>query len=229
MTIADLNFIRKEYPHCLQKYVEKYFAIVGDNPPLDEIKNVLTWNVPIEDKRVLLGKVKGKVSVFEKKYPEDIQVIIIKTHLDPDDVQELLKGYSGFDLQLKEGVVELAEKQFSKVLEYCDELSMELVLQLMADSKIAINSRRILLSKVIIRMEDDERVHALKSINALEIAKLFEPNKKPRIGLNEENRIILKIIKEAGLIEEYTEDTEKNQFKVVRKRKRSTELDVTLL
>ena len=233
MTTSDLNFIRKEYPGCMQNYVEKniekYCSVVGANPPLEEIKCVLIWNVSIENKRIILGKTKEKISVFEKEYSEDIRSIIVKTHLHPDDIKGLLKEYSKFGVQLKESVRELAADQFNKVLEFSSEISVELILELLANSKIAMISRRNLLSKVISRINDEERVQALKSLNAVEIAKYFETNEESGIDLNEENKAILDILKESGIIAEYSEDSETKVLKISNRKEQNTELNVTLL
>lgn len=233
MNANDLNFIRREYPKCMQNYVEKniekYFLVVGANPPLEEIKCALTWNIPIEKKSVLLGKTSEKISVFEKNYPEDIRAMILETHLKPEDIPGLLVGYSGYGLQLKEKVKKVAKNQFGKVIAIAKELPMETVFELLADSQIPIKSRRDLLSNTVGRMEDIERVQALKSINATQIAKLFEPNKKPKIVLDEENRAVLNILQESHIILGYEEDLEKNIFKVLRRKKRTSELKTELL
>lgn len=233
MNANDLNFIRREYPKCMQNYVEKniekYFSVVGANPPLEEIKCALTWNIPTEKKSVLLGKTSEKISVFEKNYPEDIKVMILEAHLKPEDIPGLLVGYSGYGLQLKEKVKKVAKNQFGKVIAIAKELPMETIFELLADPQIPINSRRDLLSNTVGRMEDIERVQALKSINATQIAKLFEPNKKPKIVLDEENRAVLNILQESHIILGYEEDLEKNIFKVLRRKKRTSELKTELL
>ena len=140
-----------------------------------------------------------------------------------------MKEYSKFGVQLKESVRELAADQFNKVLEFSSEISVELILELLANSKIAMISRRNLLSKVISRINDEERVQALKSLNAVEIAKYFETNEESRIDLNEENKAILDILKESGIIAEYSEDSETKVLKISNRKEQNTELNVTLL
>ena len=166
---------------------------------------------------------------LKKNYPEDIKVMILETHLKPEDIPGLLVGYSGYGLQLKEKVKKVAKNQFGKVIAIAKELPMETIFELLADPQIPINSRRDLLSNTVGRMEDIERVQALKSINATQIAKLFEPNKKPKIVLDEENRAVLNILQESHIILGYEEDLEKNIFKVLRRKKRTSELKTELL
>ena len=68
-----------------------------------------------------------------------------------------------------------------------------------------------------------------RPVNATQIAKLFEPNKKPKIVLDEENRAVLNILQESHIILGYEEDLEKNIFKVLRRKKRTSELKTELL
>ena len=222
MNKENLIFIRQTYPGVIIKYaqtdVEKYIELSKNGlAEVNEISEML--EVPIEDQEKvrLLETIPGEpVSVEDRDISLQLFKYIIENNYDSSDSPALFEKYSRYDDEIKSSIFEIAVSDFTVIKNEYGKADIELIDLILRSDEISIAERKELMLLVMDRISQQKCKEYLIVLECAEIAKLFDPNRRPKIEITTDNRKILECMKNNHFLKDYCEDDERNIFKVTR-------------
>lgn len=222
MTEDILIFMRSSYPDIVMEYIENNLAqyvdiSVGDMASLDEVMEILKWNVTNEIKMKVLSEVTGKISVVNQEYSNEVMKHILNHNFDETDIPVLFERYDTYAPEIKSEIITIAKRNLAKIISASGDISKELVMKITEDNSISIENRVNTLIPVLRNMNDAECMRSFNAIGLTDIASIFETNRRPKVQINAMNKKVLDALKECGQIASFLEDKENNVYKQFRR------------
>lgn len=222
MNEENLIFIRQTYPEVIikyaQTYVEKYIELSENGlAEVNEISEMLEEPIEDQEKVRLLKTIPGEpVSVEDRDISSQLFKYIIENNYDSSDSPALFEKYSRYDDEIKRSIFEIAVSDFTAIKNEYDKADIELIDLILRSDEISIAERKELMLLVMDRISQQNCKEYLIVLECAEIAKLFDPNRRPKIEITTDNRKILECMKNNHFLKDYCEDDERNVFKVTR-------------
>lgn len=222
MNLETLKFIREQYPNRLFYYVRKniseYVGIMTyEELVLDEVIEILSWNIKEETKIALLCFTKEPVSIVEKNYSTAVNIHILKNNLYSADLYQLYTDFGELVNEIKIIIYGLARDNIEEII--TDSLKIDNALLRMFFRTFDLNDdqKTDLFISSISNMTEGECKENLEILDLSEYKKIFEARTRPRFEVNTKNEKLLSAFKRNSFIYDFEEDPNKDgYYKLIR-------------
>ncbi len=223
MTKSSLSFVRKAYPGLLKRYIctnlDEYVALAqGGISDLDELLEILNWNIPENTKIELLSNTSRSIPISEKNYSATVCAYILHNNYDTDDFEYLVENFAKFPGEVKAEIVPHAEERIWDIINNPDNVSVLLVNELLRSTEVDIDSKIELFAVFIPKMTDHGIMEMLDVLELQDYKDIFNMNKRPTYSIDNSSEMLLTAFKTAGWIAGYLEDTKRpGRYKISRR------------
>lgn len=228
----SLKFIRANYPSALYRFIKKHFGdyVEGMSQSLfdhTELLEVLSWDVPDEQKLKLLTFAKKPISVVDKSYSTSVTMYILQNRRDLNDMPQLCLEYSRLADEIKSIVIDYAQSKIDSIITGSLDSSNDLKLMLLGHSNISESNKYRLLLKMLASIDKSQGKLCFERMVLNEFAKIFVAHAKPKIPKSEQNKRILDVLVNRGWIYDYPEYQYDSKYYTVRRNAPSKKRDLT--
>lgn len=221
MTEKTLVFMRRKYPDNKMNYIRENISqykniAVGNLISVEEIEEILTWDIPIEWAKSLLSRVNKKISVVTRTYNDEIMAEILKNNLNLGDLTILYQKFEDYGTATQQVIEKLASGNFTNVIAHSKNVSTTLAIALLKyENVINLEERINMFVAFLERFTINECIEGLSLLELEGIAKLVKDSVPIQVEINSINQKVLEALKTCGYIKELTEDQETNMFRAV--------------
>ena len=234
MTKENLVFMREEYPDYVLSFINvninQYADIMDDGIfSLQELLEVLKWQVSDEIKIQLLSFTNQEISIINKHYSNRVCMYILENNFAESDLSELLHSYNNWDKEMQAKIDGLALTHIFDIIEDSSNVSSQLKNNLLHSRELDIESRIDLLVAMLPDLDEEYVKPELVELGLGDYIKIFDNRSRPRFAIDSISEKILEAFKKKRWIQNYEEDGKKTGFYKITKRKASKELPKELL
>lgn len=210
-TKKNIEFIRKNYPNQVMFFIcnniEEYIECLDEEIlNEDEILNLLgESNISDEHKISLIEKYPSSISLKENNFSEKVQLFIIKSNFEEEDLFYLVENYDKGSSEMKKMIESLSITYVEKISNTQCLLSYNLLFEIMSNTEVDEYYKKVILYNNLDELNVDEIIECMSSANFDKFVKLFN-GKNPKILITDENRNILNYFKEKGWISSFKQD-----------------------
>lgn len=228
----SLKFIRANYPSVLYRFIRKHFGdyVEGMSQSLfdhTELLEVLSWDVPDEQKLKLLTFAKKPISVVDKSYSTSVTMYILQNRRDLNDMPQLCLEYSHLADEIKPIVIDYAQSKIDNIINGSLDSSNDLKLMLLGHSNISESNKYRLLLKMLANVDKSQGKLCFERMLLNEFSKIFVAHAKPKIPKSDQNKRILDVLVNRGWIYDYPEYQYDSNYYTVRRNAPSKKRDLT--
>lgn len=224
MNPETLGFIRENYSNqvsCfIQKHIGEYIEIMTtDLFSIEELTEILSWDIADELKIGLLEFTNEKISIIGKNYTPAVCTYILSNNFLIDDLGELFSSFDKWDNSIQSIIVTFSIEYVTDIINNPKEISESLKEKLMQSEALSRDTKIELLIAMLPNMKEDAIKEKLILLDLSDYIKLFEIRSRPKFKINTTNENLLTAFKESNWIDNYEEDAEKGgYYKVIRKK-----------
>lgn len=235
MNLDTLRFIREHYSNQVLYYIKKNIneyadIITREVFVLDEIVEILSWDVTDVIKTKLLELTNEQLSVLNKGYSTSVNAHILKNNLLPDDLPRLFATYSEWDHSIQQIIYSLAINNITNIIENPKDVSDELLKILLVSDEVYDNQKVDLFISLLPSLNQNLCKEYLDLLDLREYKKLFESRSRPKFESNVINERLLTSFKDRGWIYDFQEEQEKTgYYKIIRQKQVTNSLPVEML
>lgn len=217
MTSNNLEFMRENYPgqdsHFIRKNIEKYAEIMdGALFSQEELLEILTWNISDELKIKLLEFSDDEISIIGKNYSPVVYLYILNNNFSKSDLPDLFSSFEQWDNSVQAKVFEYAIRSIVSIIDDPKSASEKLKNNLLHSDKVNRDAKIDLLIAMIPNLSEDYIKEILTLLNLTDYLKIFDTRSRPKFEINDENEKLLTAFKEANMINNYEESSEKEGY-----------------
>lgn len=115
MVEDTLVFMRENYEDVKMKYIKhdllQYTEVaIGSIASVEEVKEILKWDVSSDIKINILSEIKEKISVVNCNYSEEVIHYILMNNLDTTDLPFLFQKYDIYAMEIQSQIETIAKK-----------------------------------------------------------------------------------------------------------------------
>lgn len=226
--------MRNEYSDHVLSFINvninQYVNIMDDEIfSLQELLEVLKWEVSDEIKIQLMSFTKQKISIMNDCYSTKVCTYILDNNYLKSDLPELLQSYDNWDKEMRDKIYALALTYLSDIIADPQNVSSQLKNRLLYSRELNNESRIDLLIAMLSDLDMEYVKTLLAEWGLFDYIKIFDNRSRPRFIINSTNKKILDAFREKGWIERYEEDANKAGFYKIKKRKGLRQLPKELL
>ncbi|MBC2327704.1 hypothetical protein [Listeria booriae] len=223
MSQKNLKSLREKYSKdIVNVYIVTnlitYLKMIDDSIyEYDELLNILDTTLSISDYKKVIDKIIEPISIEGSTYSNEIINYIIINKFDESNLEYLIIHYPSYINKLQKNIYNIAVDSIERILSEEISIPRELLLKMVNEEKLEIDTKRVLFSRNIDKFVTKE----LKSMfNTLELGKyvLLLDGRNPKFDLDEMNENILTDLKKRGSISGFKTNVE--NFRGYSKRKR---------
>lgn len=235
MNTNTLMFIREHYLNQVLYYIKKnineYVDIMNNETfILDEVIEILSWDIFDDIKIRLLGFTNESLSILNKGYSTSVNAYILKNNLELGDLPSLFTTYIEWDRTIQQEIYSLAVNNLVNIISNPQTISEGLVKELFASDQLNDSQKVDLFAALLPNLNRSLCIEYLDLLDLKEYRKLFEPRSRPRFEVNAINEILLTIFKNRGWIYDFQEEQEMTgYYKIIRQRLRTRPLSDEIL
>ena len=228
----SLKFIRANYPSALYRFIRKHFDdyVEGMSKSLfdhTELLEVLSWDVPDEQKLKLLTFANKPISIVDKGYSTSVTMYILQNRRDINDMPQLCLEYSYLADEIKPIVIDYAQSKVDNIINGSLDSSNDLKLMLLGHSNISESNKYRLLLKMLASVDKSQGKLCFERMLLNEFSKIFVAHAKPKIPKSDQNKRILDVLVNRGWIYDYPEYQYDSNYYTVRRNAPSKKRDLT--
>lgn len=217
MTADNLKFMRENYlnrkVYFIRKNIEKYIDIMDDALfSKEELLEILTWGISDELKIKLLALSDDKISVIGKNYSPVVCLHILNNNFSKSDLPDLFSSFEQWDNSVQAKIFEYAIKSIVSIIDDPKSASEKLKNNLLHSDKVNRDAKIDLLIAMIPNLSKDYIKEILTLLNLTDYLKIFDTRSRPKFEINDENEKLLTAFKEAHIIDNYEESSEKEGY-----------------
>lgn len=217
MTADNLKFMRE---NCLnrkfyfiRKNIEKYIDIMDDTLfSREELIEILTWDISDELKIKLLELSDDEISVIGKIYSPVVCLHILNNNFSESDLPDLFSSFEQWDNSVQAKIFEYAIRSIVSIIDDPKSASEKLKNNLLHSDKVNRDAKIDLLIAMIPNLSEDYIKEILTLLNLTDYLKIFDTRSRPKFEINDENEKLLTAFKEANMINNYEESSEKEGY-----------------
>lgn len=227
MNFENLLFIRENYSslifYFIEKNIEEYTNIITNEIfVIDEVEEILTWDVADNIKTRLLTFTHSPISILNKRYSTAVITHILKSNLDPNDLPNLFETYEKLDDEIKRIVQKLAVKNKELIMDKSQSVSNNLLKTLIASEQLDYSIKVDIFISLLPALDERKRKEYLDLLGLEEYKKLFEDRSRPKYEINAVNSKMLGAFKESNWISDFQEDENKEgYYKIIRNKRKN--------
>ncbi|WP_010651719.1 hypothetical protein [Oceanobacillus massiliensis] len=235
MNLDTLLFMRENYSNQVLYFIEKNIneyvnTINSEAFVLDEVVEVLTWDIGEDIKTKLLEFTSDPVSVINKGYSSAVNAHILKNNLDPDNLSHLFATYKEWDEEIKKIIHDLAKDKTELIINEPKDVSNSLLNTLIASMDLDYSKKVDIFISSLPIFDEEKCKEYLDLLDLGEFKKVFEHRSRPKYEINTLNGKLLAAFKESNWIADFHEDQNKEgYYKIIRNSSTSKSLTQDLL
>lgn len=217
MTADNLKFMRENYLnrkfYFIRKNIEKYIDIMDDTLfSREELIEILTWDISDELKIKLLELSDDEISVIGKNYSPVVCLHILNNNFSESDLPDLFSSFEQWDNSVQAKIFEYAIRSIVSIIDDPKSVSEKLKNNLLHSDKVNRDAKIDLLIAMIPNLSEDYIKEILTLLNLTDYLKIFDTRSRPKFEINDENEKLLTAFKEANMINNYEESSEKEGY-----------------
>lgn len=217
MTAYNLKFMRENYLnrkfYFIRKNIEKYIDIMDDALfSREELIEILTWDISDELKIKLLELSDDEISVIGKNYSPVVCLHILNNNFSKSDLPDLFSSFEQWDNSVQAKIFEYAIRSIVSIIDDPKSASEKLKNNLLHSDKVNRDAKIDLLIAMIPNLSEDYIKEILTLLNLTDYLKIFDTRSRPKFEINDENEKLLTAFKEANMINNYEESSEKEGY-----------------
>ena len=217
MTADNLKFMRENYLnrkfYFIRKNIEKYIDIMDDALfSREELIEILTWDISDELKIKLLELSDDEISVIGKNYSPVVCLHILNNNFSKSDLPDLFSSFEQWDNSVQAKIFEYAIRSIASIIDDPKSASEKLKNNLLHSDKVNRDAKIDLLIAMIPNLSEDYIKEILTLLNLTDYLKIFDTRSRPKFEINDENEKLLTAFKEANMINNYEESSEKEGY-----------------
>lgn len=217
MTADNLKFMRENYLnrkfYFIRKNIEKYIDIMDDALfSREELIEILTWDISDELKIKLLELSDDEISVIGKNYSPVVCLHILNNNFSKSDLPDLFSSFEQWDNSVQAKIFEYAIRSIVSIIDDPKSASEKLKNNLLHSDKVNRDAKIDLLIAMIPNLSEDYIKEILTLLNLTDYLKIFDTRSRPKFEINDENEKLLTTFKEANMINNYEESSEKEGY-----------------
>lgn len=217
MTADNLKFMRENYlnrkVYFIRKNIEKYIDIVDETLfSREELLEILTWDISDKLKIKLLELSDDEISVIGKNYSPVVCLHILNNNFSESDLPDLFSSFEQWDNSVQAKIFEYAIRSIVSIIADPKSTSEKLKNNLFHSDKVNRDAKIDLLIAMIPNLSEDNIKEILTLLNLTDYLKIFDTRSRPKFEINDENEKLLTAFKEANMIDNYEESSEKEGY-----------------
>lgn len=222
MELETLQFVRQHYLDHTLYFIKtnmlEYSIIMNKEAiVLDEILNILSWEIQEDTKIGLLKLTSDRVSIMNKGYSDNVNAYILSNNLDPNDFPRLVINYDDWNHETQQVIYSLAKEKVSIIVRDSLKVCRALLEKLLKSDDLVISQKVDLFISSLRNMDKEECQEYLDLLKLEEFKKIFESRTRPKYEVNEVSNKLLTAFKENGWIFDFIEDDEREgNYKIIR-------------
>jgi hypothetical protein len=222
MNNESIKFIRENYSskiliYYILHYIKEYINILDDETfSFDELIILLSENIEDELKLELLSYSDKPISIINTNYSIAIKMHILNNNLNTNDVVYLYKTYDTQPKEIKNFIIKYAETDYKTIINQISVVSSVLKNQLL-ESSLLLDKKVEIFIAMAENQKREQAVIILNKIGLTEYEKIFLPRHKPKIKINNLNKLILNLFVQKKWIDSFEMDTNKGEYYKVKK------------
>ena len=224
MNPETLNFIRENYSnqvfYFIQKYIGKYVEMMTTHLfSADELMQILSWDISDELKIRLLEFTNEKISILGKHYTNAVCRHILNNNFMEDDLNELFSSFDKWNDSIQSIIFTFSIENVTDIINSPKEVSETLKKKIIHAEALSNDVKIELFIAMLPTMEEAPIKETLNSLGLTDYIKLFDARSRPKFEINGTNESLLTAFKESNWIYDYEEDSEKEgYYKIIRKK-----------
>ena len=225
LNIESLKYVRENYANHLYDFIklnlEKYIEIqTTEIIKLEEIIEILAWDIDEENKLKLLTYFNAPISVIDKDYTDTTISYLIEHNLYVEDKPFLYKSYSSFGSQTQESIERISIAGAKEIIEKNMIVDDSLLSILLQSDKVNQNHKIMLFSMGIPEYDEDTCKRHLVEMGHADLSNIFTKGGSHRkYDKSNDAKTILDVLKNHDWIYDYREDENNNEKYLVRKKR----------
>ncbi|MBB6513326.1 hypothetical protein GGQ92_002133 [Gracilibacillus halotolerans] len=230
MNMDNLLFIREYYSNQVLYYIRKNIneyanIITSEVFVLDEVVEILSWDVADDIIIRLLGCTSEQFSILNKGYSPAVNAMILENNLDSSDLSHLFETYEDWDDELQQIILDLAINEISLIITQSKNISNKLRKTLIASSSLDYSKKVDLFISTLPYLEEEICKQYLDLLDLAEYNKIFERRTRPKFEINTTNDRLLTAFKKSNWISDFEEDQNREgYYKIIRERRKTKNL-----
>ena len=235
MTADNLKFMRENYPnrkdYFIGKNIEKYVEIMDDDLfSRDELLAILTWQISDALKITLLGFTDEEISIIGKNYSPTVCLHILSSNFAESDLHDLFSSFEQWDSSVQTKIFDYAVRYIARIIDDPNSASQKLKNNLLDSESVNRDEKIDLFIAMMPSLCENSIKEFLTLLNLTDYLKIFDTRSRPKFEINDENEKLLAAFKEANMIDNYEESSEKEgYYKITRPKPAAKTLPKELL
>lgn len=224
MNPETLEFAQKNYSgqvlYFIQKHISEYVEMMTtDIFSVEELMEILSWDIADELKIRLLEFTNEKISIIGKNYTPPVCTYILNNNFFIDDLSELFSSFDKWNGSIQSIIFTFSIENVTNIIDTPKEVSESLKEKLIHSEALSKDTKIELLIAMLPAMKEELIKKNLNSLGLIDYIKLFDTRSRPKFEISNTNESLLIAFKESNWIYDYEEDSEREgYYKIVRKR-----------
>lgn len=224
MNPETLKFIRENYSgqvsYFIQKHIGEYVKMMTtDIFSVEELMEILSWDIADELKIGLLKFTNEKISIIGKNYTPAVCTYILNNNFLIDDLGKLFSSFDKWNDSIQSIIVTFSIENVTDIIDSPKEVSETLKEKLIRAEALSNDTKIELLIAMLPTMKENLIKENLNSLGLTDYMKLFDTRSRPKFEISTTNESLLTAFKESNWIYGYEEDSEREgYYKIVRKK-----------
>ncbi|HEM6305769.1 TPA: DNA-binding protein [Streptococcus suis] len=212
-SVDTLNFLRDNYQNHVIEYLIEYIEgyLLENEGDTDvyhesEMISLLDEVLTDEDKFKVIDKFPSSISLSDKNYSTAVIDYILQNKFDEEDLKFFISNYKILSISTKSIFRKIFADYISEFLNEIDSVDKSLLYEVIEDTAIDIEHRRLVLANYIDDFSYPELLTLLNSVRLMEIITSLTDNKKPKVEITGYNELILEYLKTNKKIASYHQE-----------------------
>ena len=220
MDLESLEFIRKNFPKLIikfiSKYIEEYIGIIDSNSfSYNELIALLNSDIDEKHKISLIDLCDSPISILNKGYSEKVEKHILENNLDEDEMEDLYKNYDSQKSNTKQFIDNYATQNIDTIHDNSLIISVTLFEKLISSNIDKLEKVQLFVNMISVLNQTDA-IKCLNTMGVSEYTKIFDMSIRPRFVVDEISELLLDAFKSRQWITDYNRN--KNYYTIERKR-----------
>lgn len=196
----------------------------------EELLEILTWNISDKLKIRLLELSDGEISIIGKNYSPAVCLHILNKNFAKSDLPDLFSSFEQWDNFVQEKIFDYAVRHIATIIDDPNSASQKLKNNLLDSESVNRDEKIDLFIAMMPSLCENSIKEFLTLLNLTDYLKIFDTRSRPKFEINDENEKLLAAFKEANMIDNYEESSEKEgYYKITRPKPAAKTLPKELL
>lgn len=196
----------------------------------DELLAILTWQISDALKITLLGFTDEEISIIGKNYSPTVCLHILSSNFAESDLHDLFSSFEQWDSSVQTKIFDYAVRYIARIIDDPNSASQKLKNNLLDSESVNRDEKIDLFIAMMPSLCENSIKEFLTLLNLTDYLKIFDTRSRPKFEINDENEKLLAAFKEANMIDNYEESSEKEgYYKITRPKPAAKTLPKELL